>query len=126
MNDLTLSVLGERLKDVRVFLSLTQAEVAEKLGESQISVTRLEKGTDLGSAKLLKFLDFYSKAVSIGVIFNDFYDRTQLRMKNEYKENFEAEQLQLVIDRHKNTMKEQIEDAFNNMCVDMGLMKKEE
>ncbi|MFI3293963.1 MAG: helix-turn-helix transcriptional regulator [Rikenellaceae bacterium] len=126
MNELTLSVLGERLKDVRVFLGLTQAEVAEKLDESQSSVARLEKGAELGSVKLLKFLDFYSKTVSISVVFNDFYDRTQLRMKNEYKENFEAEQLRLVIEKHKNTMKEQLEDAFNNMCVDIGLAKKEE
>ncbi len=126
MNELTLSVLGERLKDVRVFLGLTQAEVAEKLGESQISVTRLEKGSDLGSSKLLKFLDFYSKAVSIGVIFNDFYDRSEIKMKNDFKDHFEEAQLKSVVENHKNKMKEQFEDAFNNMCVDMGLIKKEE
>lgn len=124
MNELTLGVLGERLKDVRIFLGLTQSEVAEKLGESQISVTRLEKGTDLGSAKLLKFLDFYSKVVSIAVIFNDFYDRSELRLKNDYKGNFEETQLKLVIESHKNRMKEQIDDAFNNMCVDMGLKER--
>ena len=46
-------------------MKLTQKDVAEKLGITQITVSRMEQGRDVSGRKLMQFLDFYSHYISI-------------------------------------------------------------
>ncbi|MDH6358918.1 helix-turn-helix transcriptional regulator [Parabacteroides sp. PF5-9] len=72
---------GERLKKVRMYLGLTQEQLANKLTEeeqiklahAQNAISRLEtgKGGDVGF--LMNLLNFYSKFIYIDSLFiNDF------------------------------------------------------
>lgn len=63
--------LGEKLKEIRRILGLTQTELAEKVGINQVSITRLESGGNVGVSILLDVLTFYSQYVSIDVLFDE-------------------------------------------------------
>lgn len=105
--ELNLEEIGKRLKDIREFLGFTQNHVAMELNETQVSVSRLEKGSDLGSKKLLMFLKFYSQYVKIDIIFQDHYDLCKLDedflVKDIHLDSILVEKL---IDVKKNTTEE--------------------
>ena len=64
-NEDRLIEFGRRIKEVRTYMKLTQKDVAEKLGITQITVSRMEQGRDVSGRKLMQFLDFYSHYISI-------------------------------------------------------------
>lgn len=69
-----LKTVGKRFKDIRIYLGFTQGDVAEATKTTQTNVSRLEKGGDLGSHKLLIFLNFYSKYIYVDFLFDDRFD----------------------------------------------------
>lgn len=66
-----LKTLGARFKEIRLMFGLTQAELAAKMGVTQLTVTRMENGTSISAGALLQFLHFYRQHVSIDVILDD-------------------------------------------------------
>ena len=54
-----LAEIGARIRDARISLDLTQAELAERVGISRPTLNQLENGLvrDLGAAKVLRLLD---------------------------------------------------------------------
>lgn len=73
-NDKRLIEFGRRIREVRIYMKMTQKEVAEKVGLQQMSVSRMEKGKELSGKKLMKFLDFYSQYISVDCLFADKFD----------------------------------------------------
>lgn len=66
-----LKILGARFKEIRLMFGLTQAELAAKMGVTQLTVTRMENGTSISAGALLQFLHFYRQHVSIDVLLDD-------------------------------------------------------
>ena len=73
MYNVNLIEIGNRLKEVRRYLGLSQIELAEKLDCNQVVISKLEVGK--GSIKsLISLLTFYSQYIYINYIFNEkFY-----------------------------------------------------
>lgn len=69
MNDYAKSVdvkeMGRRFKLVRQRLGMTQTQVANELGTSQLMIFRIEKGENVLSPFFLGLLMFYSQSVSL-------------------------------------------------------------
>lgn len=66
--------LGKRFKQIRQHLGLTQTEVANQLGTSQLMIYRTEKGESILSPLLLSTILFYSKSVSLEALFSKKFD----------------------------------------------------
>lgn len=63
--------LGRRLQLVRRHLGLKQSEVAEMVGFSFITISRLERGENGGSSVLAKLLALYSQHISLNALFTE-------------------------------------------------------
>ena len=74
MYNITLPILGTRLKQIREHIGYSQAQLAEQLNCKQNAISNLELGKG-GSLKLLfQVLNFYSNYVFIDLIFSEkFY-----------------------------------------------------
>ena len=71
---LDMKELGRRFKQIRQHLGLTQTEVANQLGTSQLMIYRTEKGESILSPLLLSTILFYSKSVSLEALFSENFD----------------------------------------------------
>jgi transcriptional regulator with XRE-family HTH domain len=58
--EITLNLLGERLKEMRKDLGMLQEDVAKHLEVNQNAVSRIEKGTGGSISILLKLINYYS------------------------------------------------------------------
>lgn len=61
--------LGRRLQAVRRQIGLKQTEIAEKIGTSALTISRMERGENVSSATLAGVLCIYSKDVSLNALF---------------------------------------------------------
>lgn len=65
--------IGERIKDVRNYLLMTQQQVSEKTGVPVLSISKIEHGKKNSSISLARLLIFCSKYISLDFLFaNDF------------------------------------------------------
>ena len=71
---LDMKELGRRFKQIRQHLGLTQTEVANQLGTSQLMIYRIEKGESILSPLFLSTILFYSKSVSLEALFSMNFD----------------------------------------------------
>ena len=76
--------LGRRLQAVRQKLGLTQSDVADKIGVSYLSISRMERGDSVSSSTLMKVLDLYSPDVSLNALFADNFPEN---VEDVFKEN---------------------------------------
>ena len=78
MNDYAKSVdvkeMGRRFKLVRQRLGMTQTQVANELGTSQLMIFRIEKGENVLSPFFLGLLMFYSQSVSLEALLGKTFD----------------------------------------------------
>ena len=76
--------LGRRLRLVRQKLGLTQSAVADKIGVSYLSISRMERGDNVSSLTLMKVLALYSPQISLNTLFEkDFPENVD----DVFKEN---------------------------------------
>ena len=66
--------LGRRLKQIRQHLGMTQTEVGNQLGTTQLMVYRIEKGENVLSPLLLSMLCLYSQSVSMDYLFSKNFE----------------------------------------------------
>lgn len=63
-----LKEMGRRIKQYRISMSVTQAELAEKCGVSASTVTRIEKGDDVKISNYIKILSMLNLADNIDIL----------------------------------------------------------
>lgn len=68
-HDMEQKEFGKRLQAVRHKLGLKQADVAEKVGVGFLTISRMERGENIGSSTLMKVLDLYSPYISLNALF---------------------------------------------------------
>ena len=66
--------MGRRFKLVRQRLGMTQTQVANELGTSQLMIFRIEKGENVLSPFFLGLLMFYSQSVSLEALLGKTFD----------------------------------------------------
>jgi len=78
MNDIVKTIdvkeMGMRFKLIRQKLGITQTNLAEQLGTSQVMIYRIEKGEKIMSSLFLKLELFFSPHVSLDALFAKQFD----------------------------------------------------
>lgn len=117
MYNITLPVLGTRLKQIREHIEYSQAQLAEKLNCKQNAISNLELGKG-GSLKLLfQILNFYSNYVYIDLIFNEkFYLISNKDQDEAQKGNYNTVIIEIINQAEKkfNASIQQTKDELEN------------
>lgn len=110
MYNITLPILGTRLKQIREHIGYSQAQLAEQLNCKQNAISNLELGKG-GSLKLLfQVLNFYSNYVFIDLIFSEkFYLISNTEEDEAHKANYNSVIIKIIKQSEKN-----YEDAISN------------
>ena len=110
MYNITLQILGTRLKQIREHIGYSQAQLAEQLNCKQNAISNLELGKG-GSLKLLfQVLNFYSNYVFIDLIFSEkFYLISNTEEDEAQKANYNSVIIEIIRQSEKN-----YEDAMSN------------
>ena len=110
MYNITLPILGTRLKQIREHIGYPQAQLAEQLNCKQNAISNLELGKG-GSLKLLfQVLNFYSNYVFIDLIFSEkFYLISNTEEDEAQKANYNSVIIEIIRQSEKN-----YEDAMSN------------
>lgn len=110
MYNITLPILGTRLKQIREHIGYSQAQLAEQLNCKQNAISNLELGKG-GSLKLLfQVLNFYSNYVFIDLIFSEkFYLISNTEEDEAQKANYNFVIIEIIRQSEKN-----YEDAMSN------------
>ena len=110
MYNITLPILGTRLKQIREHIGYSQAQLAEQLNCKQNAISNLELGKG-GSLKLLfQVLNFYSDYVFIDLIFSEkFYLISNTEEDEAQKANYNSVIIEIIRQSEKN-----YEDAMSN------------
>lgn len=110
MYNITLPILGTRLKQMREHIGYSQAQLAEQLNCKQNAISNLELGKG-GSLKLLfQVLNFYSNYVFIDLIFSEkFYLISNTEEDEAQKANYNSVIIEIIRQSEKN-----YEDAMSN------------
>ena len=110
MYNITLPILGTRLKQIREHIGYSQAQLAEQLNCKQNAISNLELGKG-GSLKLLfQVLTFYSYYVFIDLFFSEmFYLICNTEEDEAQKANYNSVIIEIIRQSEKN-----YEDAMSN------------
>lgn len=110
MYNITLPILGTRLKQIREHIGYSQAQLAEQLNCKQNAISNLELGKG-GSLKLLfQVLNFYSFNVFIDLIFSEkFYLISNTEEDEAQKANYNSVIIEIIRQSEKN-----YDDAMSN------------
>lgn len=110
MYNITLPILGTRLKQIREHIGYSQAQLAEQLNCKQNAISNLELGKG-GSLKLLfQVLNFYSNYVFIDLIFSEKFCLISNTEEDEaQKANYNSVIIEIIRQSEKN-----YEDAMSN------------
>ena len=110
MYNITLPILGTRLKQIREHIGYSQAQLAEQLNCKRNAISNLELGKG-GSLKLLfQVLNFYSNYVFIDLIFSEkFYLISNTEEDEAQKANYNSVIIEIIRQSEKN-----YEDAMSN------------
>lgn len=115
MYNITLVVLGQRLKMIREHLKYSQSLLAEELNCKQNAISNLELGKGGSITLLLSLLKFYSEFVYIDSIFsNKFYlisnNDAEVANKSPYQSMIES-----IITQSEIEFDNQVKTATNNL-----------
>lgn len=115
MYNITLAVFGDRLKQIREHLKLSQLQLAEKVNCKQNAISNLEKGKGGSITLMFNILNYYSKFVIVDLIFSEkFY----LISNNAAEEARKSNYVGIIIEIIKQAEKEHekaLDDVKNNV-----------
>ena len=110
MYNITLPVLGTRLKQIREHVGYSQAQLAEQLNCKQNAISNLELGKGGSLNLLFQVLNFYSNYVFIDLIFSEkFYLISNTEEDEAQKANYNSVIIEIIRQSEKN-----YENAMSN------------
>ena len=110
MYNITLPILGTRLKQIREHIGYSQAQLAEQLNCKQNAISNLELGNGASLKLLFQVLNFYSNYVFIDLIFSEkFYLISNTEEDEAQKANYNSVIIEIIRQSEKN-----YEDAMSN------------
>lgn len=97
MYNITLKVLGDRLKQIRESLKIPQKELANKINCKQNAISNLELGKGGSITLLCNLLNFYSDFVYIDLIFSEKFYLISNRAEEEgIKSNYSSVVVEII------------------------------
>ena len=93
--EITLKLLGGRLKEMRKALGMLQEDVAKHLDVNQNAISRIENGTGGGINVLLKLLNYYGNFFVIEHILSPKFEVVQISDTTGPMESVAIERLKL-------------------------------
>jgi len=94
--EITLKLLGSRLKEMRKSLDMLQGDVAKHLKLNQNAVSRIENGAGGGINVLLKLLNFYSEFFEVEHILSPKFEIVKRSESPKPLESVAIERLKLL------------------------------
>ena len=74
-------ILGDRLKQIRSLMGITQKQLAVFTGMTQSAISRLEKGEEVYASVLMSVLHYYHGKVSLDNLFASEFSAEEERMR---------------------------------------------
>lgn len=112
--NLSLEIIGKRLKDIRKGMDLKQGTISQALDKKQSAISYVENGQSCSTSFLFQLLSYYSQYINIEDVFKkdfDFYHSRQRFMNKSFDEDidnytFSKNKQKIII------LKEEIDTAF--------------
>lgn len=86
MYTVTKKELGLRLKQIRIYLSLSQQELKDKININQATVSRMEDGSGISWENFIKILSYYSQFIYIDSLFQENFQIISIDGNNNGEE----------------------------------------
>ena len=93
--EITLKLLGGRLKEMRKALGMLQEDVAKHLDVNQNAISRIEKGAGGSVSILLKLINYYSTFFTVEHILSPRFEVVQVSDTTRTMESVAIERLKL-------------------------------
>jgi transcriptional regulator with XRE-family HTH domain len=104
--EITLKLLGGRLKEMRKAMDMLQEDVAKHLDVNQNAISRIENGSGGGISILLKLLNYYGNFFVVEHIISQKFEVVSIAETTGPIESVAIERLRLL----KNELVEEIEN----------------
>lgn len=76
-----LQELGDRLRQIRKQVGLTQKQLAAATRTTQTAISRLENGEEVNASMFAAILSYFSRIYSLNYIFSDDFDITSHHLR---------------------------------------------
>ncbi|MDZ7604422.1 MAG: helix-turn-helix domain-containing protein [Cyclobacteriaceae bacterium] len=93
--EITLRLLGERLKEIRKAMGMLQGDVAKHLDVNQNAISRIENGVGGGTDVLLGMINFYGKFYHVDRILTEKFEIVPITDTTGPMESVAIERLKL-------------------------------
>ena len=113
-------ILGERLRQIRLMIGLTQRELATATYLAQPVISRLENGEEVYASALLSILYYYQGKISLNSLFAPDFVADKARLLHTNRENM----LQKLV-RQLDLIADIISEANETSLAQIGRLKKE-
>lgn len=123
MYTITKEELGNRLKQIRLFLSITQMELKDTIDCSQVAISRMESGQGVAWEMFIKVLCYYSNYIYIDSLFQEKFQIVAINGEVEkeiFKSNVNAMAMEMIknaISHYQESLSDltkEVSDTFNN------------
>lgn len=113
-------ILGERLRQIRLIMGLTQKELATATYLAQPVISRLENGEEVYASALLSILYYYQGKISLNSLFAPDFVADKARLLHTNREDM----LQKLV-RQLDLIADTISEANETSLAQIGRLKKE-
>ena len=114
-----LKTVGNRLRQIRHFLKLTQNEVAQSTKTSQAAISRLEHGEEVYASVFISIIKYYSTHIDIGCIFNPNFEISPDLLLSSQDKSFKK-----ILSRKIDAIKEELDEAHTTGISHLEFIKK--
>lgn len=114
-----LKIVGNRLRQIRHFLKLTQNEVAQSTKTSQAAISRLEHGEEVYASVFISIIKYYSTHIDIGCIFNPNFKISPDLLLSSQDKSFKK-----ILSRKIDAIKEELDEAHTTGISHLEFIKK--
>lgn len=123
MYTITKEELGNRLKQIRLFLSITQMELKNTIDCSQVAISRMESGQGVAWEMFIKVLCYYSNYIYIDSLFQEKFQIVAINGEVEkeiFKSNVNAMAMEMInnaISHYQKSLSDltkEVSETFNN------------
>lgn len=114
-----LKTVGNRLRQIRHFLKLTQNEVAQSTKTSQAAISRLEHGEEVYASVFISIIKYYSTHIDIGCIFYPNFEISSDLLLSSQDKTFKK-----ILSRKIDAIKEELDEAHTTGISHLEFIKK--
>ena len=114
-----LKTVGNRLRQIRHYLKLTQNEVAQSTKTSQAAISRLEHGEEVYASVFISIIKYYSTHIDIGCIFNPNFEISPDLLLSSQDNSFKK-----IVSRKIDAIKEELDEAHTTGIRHLEFLKK--